>query len=141
MTNELTPMQSFEEKIKDKLTKDIGDLIPDDALKVLVEKATQDVFFKDQRIEPKERFSSATYKDSVFKEIVKELLAERMDSAIREFINDNREEMSRQLRDFVETSAQQHVLSALFGSVSNHFEFMQNAIKNDLMNSFTGNTY
>ena len=31
-------MQSFEEKIKTKLTKDIGDLIPDDALIALIEK-------------------------------------------------------------------------------------------------------
>lgn len=135
----LTPMQSFEQKIKDKLTKDIGDLIPDEALVNLIEKATESVFFEDQKIINGTGYSiSTTYKDSVFKEIVKELLAERMDTAIRSWLNDNRDEMTTKLTSFIETSAQEQIQQALFGTISMHFESMKFGITNDLTNKLNG---
>ena len=46
MTNDLTPMQSFEEKVKGKLKETIADMLPDEALQALVQKAVEETFFK-----------------------------------------------------------------------------------------------
>ncbi len=40
------PMKSFEEKVIEKLRTDIGDMIPDDVLAGLVQKAVEEQFFK-----------------------------------------------------------------------------------------------
>ena len=55
MTTELTPSQNFEQKIKEKLTKDIGDLMPDELLVSLIERSIEDCFFKDRHSEEKNR--------------------------------------------------------------------------------------
>src|SRR5580698_1104647 len=43
--NQLTPQQQFENSIKDRLRKDIGDLLPNEVLAELVKKAIEDMFF------------------------------------------------------------------------------------------------
>ena len=44
--NQLTPMETFKEKIISKLKEDITELMPEDALSGLIEQAVQDVFMK-----------------------------------------------------------------------------------------------
>lgn len=127
--SELTPMQNFENKIKDKLTKDIGDLIPDEALRALIEKATEECFFKDQRIVVGSGFNATTtLKDSVFKEIVKELLAERMDFLVREWIESNKDEMTRQLKDYIEASTEEAMMHCIRTMFFGGFEAMKSDI-------------
>lgn len=49
MTTSLTPMQTFEAKVKTKLKETIADMLPDDALDGLVQKAVEEEFFKPTR--------------------------------------------------------------------------------------------
>jgi len=46
MNTELTPMQTFEEQVKERLKTDIADLLPDEALSGLIEKSINEMFFK-----------------------------------------------------------------------------------------------
>ncbi len=133
----LTATQSFEEKIKERLTKDIGDLIPDEALVAMIEKATEDCFFEDQRKETGTGFNSKTiYEDSVFKKLVKELLAERMDNAIRGWIDDNQELMAKELKSFIETSAEEAVMKGIVSMFHLPFESMKFQIQSEITNKF-----
>ena len=45
MSNELTPIQTFQERITEKIRKDIGELLPEEAIKALFDKAIADTFF------------------------------------------------------------------------------------------------
>ena len=135
--NKLTAIQSFEEKIKERLTKDIGDLIPDEALVALIEKATNDCFFEDQVIQEGSGYNARSVnKNSVFKELVKELLAERMDNAIRGWIDDNQERMTRELKVFVETSAEEAVMKGIVSMFQAPFENMKFQIQSEIANKF-----
>lgn len=46
MTNELTPMQSFQERLQDKVRNDIAAMLPDEVIEEMVKKATHELFFK-----------------------------------------------------------------------------------------------
>jgi hypothetical protein len=47
---QLTPMQTFEEKVKARLKETIADMLPDEALAGLVQKAVDEQFFKRRQI-------------------------------------------------------------------------------------------
>ena len=66
--------------------------------------------------------------------MVKELLAERVDTIVRGWLNDNREEMTTKLANFIETSSQDMITKAIFGSASSHIEMMKASISMDLTN-------
>lgn len=42
----LTPQETFQEKVKNRLAKDIGDLIPDEILQKMVRESLEELFFK-----------------------------------------------------------------------------------------------
>ena len=45
LAENMTPQEQFQNNIKDRLQKDIGDLIPDEVLKGMVEKSIKEMFF------------------------------------------------------------------------------------------------
>lgn len=142
MNNNLTPMQSFEQTIKDRLTDDIGRLIPDEALTPLIEKAIEGCFFHDRQETTGTGFQQTTVrKDSVFKEAIKELMAERMDKAIRNWLNDHRDEMTTKLTNFIETESQVVIQRALFGTVASHLDMLKENIKMEFMSALNQPNY
>ena len=137
MTTALTPMQSFEEKVKERLTKDIGDLIPDEALVAMIERATEDCFFKEQKETTGSGYNTSTnYKNSVFVDLVKQLLTERMDNAIRGWIDDNQELMAKELKSFIETNAEEAVIKGIVSMFQLPFESMKSQIQSEIINKF-----
>ena len=135
--NNLTPMQSFEEKVKERLTKDIGDLIPDEALVAMIERATEDCFFKDKKKQSGHGYNSQTvYENSVFKTVVKELLAERMDNAIRGWIDANQELMAKELKTFIESSVEDAVMKGIVSMFQAPFEVMKLHMHREITDKF-----
>jgi polyhydroxyalkanoate synthesis regulator protein len=49
VSNDLTPMQTFEEKVKARLKETIADMLPDEALAALTQRAVDEQFFKTRR--------------------------------------------------------------------------------------------
>lgn len=84
--------QSFEDKIKERLKKDIGDLIPDEALKTMVDKAIQDIFFK-ETVETSGYHSTKT--PSWFHQEVDKLLHEKIKESMKSYVNDNKKELNK----------------------------------------------
>jgi hypothetical protein len=50
MSNELTPLQAFQERVSEKIRKDIGEMLPEDVVKALFDKAVDETFFKPRTI-------------------------------------------------------------------------------------------
>lgn len=66
MTTQLTPQQLFEEKLKDRIRENIGDLMPDALLSQMIARAMEEFLFKP--VETKDSWGS---------------IKERRDSALR----------------------------------------------------------
>ena len=116
-------MQSFEENIKERLTKDIGTLIPDEALTALIEKAVHNCFFEPQKKQTFSGYSTQTITiPSVFEETVKDLLEENVKTVLRKWINDNEQKVLLHLKTFMESSAEDAFKKAVFGAFNDHFE-------------------
>lgn len=51
MPEEIISQQTFQEKLEDRIRKDIGDLIPDEALAGMVKKAIERAFFEEREVD------------------------------------------------------------------------------------------
>lgn len=135
MSNELTPMQTFEQKVKDRLVKDIGDLIPDEALKALVDKAMDNAFFEPQIVMEGTGYQQKQVsKPSVFEQTVKELLEPLLREQIKLWICDNEETVLKNIQQFLDRGVEHALMGALTSAVGMHFTNMKYNIENDLFN-------
>ena len=89
MSTALTPQQTFEENIKDRLRKDIGDLIPPEVLSQLVTKAMTEMFFTRKR-EPEHSGYNAkiiekpSWFDLCVKETMQPFIKDHLDAWLKE---------------------------------------------------------
>lgn len=90
-TTELTPQQKFEDKLRERLRADIGDLIPDEVLKELVDKTIQKGFFEQRR----------DGKGSWFEEEVRKLLQSRIQEIIQRYMKDNRDAIATKATEII----------------------------------------
>lgn len=135
MSNELTPQQSFQEKMKERITKDLGDLIPDEMLQELVNKALEEAFFKPRKVRVKSGYSEK-YESmpSWFEDYVGELLKPMMQKAVDDWIAkpETLERIIEEIQPFVERSTDQVIMSALSNALSKAITNMGYDIQNDL---------
>jgi hypothetical protein len=133
MTTELTATQTFENNIKERLVKDIGTLIPDEALTALVNKALEKAFFEPQKGIVGSGYNSRTEnKPSVFEQQVKEMIQPLFEAKIKEWCNNNSERIEKELSSFLNSRAEDVFLSAIGSMFSSHFEAMKWNISNEL---------
>ena len=90
-TKELTPQQTFEEKIKDRIRADIGDLIPDEMLREMVKRSLEDFFFKDT--EHQKTYGGIEKRPGWFHNFLKGRLERRLDKMIYRHIVNNGQQM------------------------------------------------
>ncbi len=101
MTSEKTEVatqRSFEENMMDRIRKDIGELMPDDALQKIVERGMNDAFFK-------ERTGSDGYgkREPLFTETLRDLTDVRVRAAVEEWMKSHADEIAKQVETiFVE---------------------------------------
>ena len=139
MTTQLTPMQSFQEKVKNRLVSDIGDLIPDEALIEMVKVAMEEAFFKDRETTTGNGYHKSTEtKPSIFIEIVTELMQPRFDKVLREWMDDNSDKIMAEMRSFTEANASDQILKALQRVFHDSMAVYQNNIV-DAINQRTDN--
>ena len=51
MSTELTPQQTFEQKLEERIRQDIGELMPDEALAEVVQRAIEKSFFEEREVD------------------------------------------------------------------------------------------
>lgn len=124
IASRLSPQERFEQKVRDKLITDIGDLIPDDVLKAMVEKAMHKAFFEDLIVTPGGYREQERRKHAAFVDIVKELMNERMKEAIKDWIADNQAEVvamfDKVVKDGITTTMIDHFDRALGFHLRSH---------------------
>jgi hypothetical protein len=135
--NEITPAQAFEEKIKDRLKRDLGDLIPDEMLTKLIEKAIASIFF-----EPV--VSRSTYgnvidsKPSWFQTEVERLLKARVQEFLNTYMKEHEAEIKEKFSRILETKGPELVanffIGILMGQQSMMVQNLQNAFQTLLQN-------
>lgn len=83
----LAPMETFKEKVKNRIAKDIGDLIPDEVLAEMAARSLEEMFFT-RRESERDYGRTKVVKDSWFDEAVKKHLEPQLkqivDDAIKE---------------------------------------------------------
>lgn len=117
MPEQLTPLQSFQEKVRDRIVKDFTELIPQDAVDEMVKRAIDEAFFKERRVEE----STGYYKNTVTKQPLLVEMAEKearavFEKAVKEWIAANEETVMQALRSVFEQSAGDVLLKA-FGAI------------------------
>lgn len=90
MTNEPVVTKTFEEKLIDRLKNDIGDLMPDEVLSKLLEKAMDGVFFKPRVIGKEAKYPyDNKLTPSLFEETAEKLMRPIFEKAVNEFLDKN----------------------------------------------------
>lgn len=142
MSNELTPQESFQEKMKERVTQGIGDLMPDEMLKQLIEKAIDDAFFKPQ----KQVIGSGYHQKQVdgpswFEEHLSKLIEPMLKEKINEWMQrpENAEVILKEIKPFLERSSNDAILSAFSQAFGANLQNMQWQLQTQLQNAINGN--
>lgn len=96
---ELTPQQSFEEKIRDRMRDDIGDLVPDEVLADLMQKAIQEMFFTRRSTSS---YGNKTELPSWFEAETEKLLSIKARETLHAYMEENKDEIESAIRDFIQ---------------------------------------
>lgn len=131
MSTEITTPQSFEEKMRARIRESIGDLISDEDLKKLLDKAIQENFFT-EKIITNQWGREDGRKPALLVGIVKELLTERMTAVVAQWLKDNDEEVKKTMDEVVKLGVGGAYISALNGHFSNQLLTLQASIQSSL---------
>ena len=98
MTTAITTTQAFQERIFAKIREQIGDLMTDDDLKNLVEASMQKAFFEPVK-STNDYGRTILDKPSLFVSMIEELLRERVQTAVAEWVTNNPEAITKALQE------------------------------------------
>ncbi len=116
MTTEIEKTQTFEEKLKTRIREGIGDLMTDEDLSKLIQKAAHEIFFQERVV--KNGFYDTKTLPPLLHELVKEQMQGRVDKAIKEYIQSHNAEVLKA----IETVMQEGIATAVvkgFSSMTN----------------------
>ena len=114
MSGEVTPPQTFEERLKGRIKESIGELMTDEDLAKLVHAGMQDVFFKVRvQSDPNGYGRRLPDKPPFLHEIVSELLAPQVEAAVAEWVAANQDEVRKTVAEVVEAGVGMAVVNAL----------------------------
>ena len=117
MSTELTPQQSFQSKMEERIRKDIGELMPDDALADIVSKAVEKAFFE-ERLVSGGIYNRDTTEPPWMVSIVKELVETRVESAVKHWIMEN----EKQVKQMIDTKIDAGIASAAVRAFDSIFQ-------------------
>jgi hypothetical protein len=97
MSQELTPMQTFTQKVEEKIRNDIAKMLPDEVIAEMVKKATHSLFFEPIKKEVKDDRYYTSYRTvelpSAFEGIVQEAVKPIIEARVGQLIIENRDKI------------------------------------------------
>ncbi len=99
MNTEVTPTKTLQERVGDRIRDQIGDLMTDEDLKLLVDRALTDAFFKDRR--ESRQYGPDIIHPPAIVELVKGLLQARVDAACVSWLSEHKDELGEHIDDAV----------------------------------------
>ncbi len=92
------PMKEFQDRVTEKLRKDIGEMLPDNVLADLVQRAVNEQFFKPCIVES--RFHKET-KPSWFAEEVTNIARPIIRETVQAYVNNNHDAIKKAVEEFL----------------------------------------
>lgn len=130
-SKQLTPQESFEKKLTDRIRESIGDLMPDEKLAEIVERGMQEAFFKGRHVQER-GYHGRTYEEAPWLvSAVKELLEEQAKAEVKKWLAEHPEEVERVMREWLEKGVAEIVVSWIDGQMRWH---LQQAVESTLSN-------
>jgi len=118
MGTEIVVQKSFEEKMKERIKESIGELITDEELCKLVDRAVEEVFFKERTKSGRNTWESPKYEPPFLHEIIKELLNPIVDKYVSNFIDKHPQEVMNAIKEVVSLG----MGTLLLNAVTNKFQ-------------------
>lgn len=124
-TTNTDPMQTFRDRVLEKLRGDIGEMLPDEALATLVQQAVNDQFFKERKVPSSRTYGPDETKPSWFVEEVARIGTPIIREHIAAWVSDNRETIDAAVKEFLSSqnlmllmmaAMQQHTSQAIWSS-------------------------
>jgi hypothetical protein len=112
-SSSLTENKAFAERIFDRIKDGLGDLMTDDELKVLLDRAVNEAFFK-PRLEPIDRWSSVTKEiPSHFVTMTRELMDKQVQQQVNDYFEAHADEIKQKVADVLQQGIGAAVLAAI----------------------------
>ena len=99
MNTAVTPAKTLQERVGDRIRDQIGDLMTDEDLKLLVDRALTDAFFKERR-EVRSYGQDILHPPPVV-ELVRGLLKQRVDAAAAAWLAAHKDELGKHIDDAI----------------------------------------
>lgn len=109
---EVVKQKTLEERVREKLHAQIGDLITQEDLQQIVERGVEEALFKPR--EERDRYGhTTTKKPSLAAELVAETLEKQMRAAVNAWIAENRDQFAEMVQEAVGKNGRDLALAAL----------------------------
>lgn len=131
MTTAITTQTTFQDKIRQRIFDSIGDLMTDEELKGLIDKAMQAAFFQEREV--KDIYNRTTTHPPFLIELLQNLLKERVLDVIDDWLNNHQDDIKKA----VDSTIQAGIGTAILRAVEIQFENRINQLGYDLRQSFT----
>ena len=106
---ELTKADTFQQRMFERIRESMGELLSEEDLKELLEKAIEKSFFEERIVQSSSYFGGNQKKPSLFQELVTEQVQPMMEKAITAWLQDN----SEQVTSTIDAVLKDGLLSAL----------------------------
>lgn len=137
----VAPMQAFQERVKEKLKADIGQLLPDEVVSEMVQRVIAEEFFtkKTIRNNPQSYNDTSTREEpSVFQHMVIEAAKPLVAEAASKVFEENRRRMQKQIDEAVQSGLLKMALHYLDTAIVTAFQKqpweLQSAVQSALRN-------
>jgi len=127
--SEVAKPQSFQERMSERIKDSIADLMTDEELKPLVEKAVQQAFFEPQK---SQRGYHTYMEPSWFEETVKGLLQDSVTAEVQKQIVAKSDEITAMIEKVIKEGVGAAMLQSISSMFSNDFYNFANNIQNQI---------
>lgn len=130
MTNEVATVQSFQERVGSMIRSQIGELMTNEEIKALVDKAMHEAFFETRQVRADTWSGTYTTKPGYAIELVTDLLREEVKAAAVAWLKENPEAVQEAIRGAIGKGMMDMLTTALNGYFWNAFEGFRNELRN-----------
>jgi len=121
MTTDLSVKETFEQKITERIRKDIGELMPDEVLRDIVTRATENVFF--QRVLKRDQYGrDKAAEPSWAEQVVKNCLMKKAKEVAETWMSANNDRILALINEQLEKGVLGIVRDAFLAAVSKPFD-------------------
>ena len=125
--------QNFQERMINRIREDIGQLMTDEELSKLVERAMEEIFFKP---EVEKRGFHETTKPPWLHNFVKELLEKKVEAAVGKYVDEHEDEVRQALKEVMQEGVGTAVLRAIASKFSSDMVVFEQSILQRLQQGY-----